>query len=70
MQINLKLLKYSRDVKDNLFHTINNTAIFTNNDNECIRKRQQGGVLYLVKNNLTKCVKGLDKYLLGLGRWV
>ena len=68
MQINDTLLALDEDIKDNLFRVIDYTAMFTNNNYECIRKRQQGEVLCSINNNLAKCVTSLNKDLTTLDR--
>ena len=55
-------------MKDNIFRAQDGVAIFTNNNDECMEKRLEGGVLFSTYYNLASHIRGLDKDLISLDR--
>ena len=70
--INPELLSRSKEVKENIFRSDINNTILTNNGNELIDARQQGGVLYSVRGELSRFTRasGVDETMLGRWKWI
>ena len=66
-KINPSLLAQQQEFKDNLFWSEIHHTIFSNNSNELIGVRQQGGVLFSVRGDIAKfCIgSGSDSSNLG-----
>ena len=54
IQINLSLLFNSKVAHDNLFRSENDVDIVSNNSNGIIGRRNQGGALLLVRNDVAR----------------
>ena len=69
-QINPSLLFNSNIVHDNLFRSEHHADVISNNSNELLRRRKQGGIMLSTRNDLSKhsSTVGLDST--GLCCWV
>ena len=52
-QINPSMMFNSNDVHDNLFRVENHVDVMANNSNELLNRRQKGGVMLSIHNDLS-----------------
>ena len=68
-QINPLLLSFKESLHTAMFRNQPATSILSNNTNELIGRRQQGGVMLAVKGEVAKYATSTGADPTGLGRW-